>query len=66
MALLMTCPNRSVHGWDIIVTKHGETLVFDKRINSKLDFVTVTKTAIQRTICVQLTLMSTSPTRQHT
>eukprot|EP00479_Gromia_sphaerica_P009844 TRINITY_DN4291_c0_g1_i2.p1 TRINITY_DN4291_c0_g1~~TRINITY_DN4291_c0_g1_i2.p1 ORF type:complete len:158 (+),score=22.58 TRINITY_DN4291_c0_g1_i2:727-1200(+) len=44
MALLMTCPNRSVYGWDIVVTKRGDTLVFDKRANSQINFVTVNET----------------------
>jgi len=40
LAVLMAAP-RSVASWDVVVTKKGDRLVFDKRPNSKLDYFTV-------------------------
>jgi len=44
LAQLMTAP-RSVYPWDIIVTKVGSKLFFDKRDGSQFDFLTVNETA---------------------
>jgi len=38
---LLMAATRSVAPWDVIVTKTGDMLVFDKRPNSKIDFQTV-------------------------
>lgn len=40
LATLMCAP-RSTYPWDIVITKRGDVLVFDKRTNSSLDFLTV-------------------------
>lgn len=46
-ALLTTlmCVTRSVYPWDIVITRHGDQLWFDKRPNSSLDFLTNGETA---------------------
>eukprot|EP00299_Pterocystis_sp_00344_P007021 c2066_g1_i1.p1 GENE.c2066_g1_i1~~c2066_g1_i1.p1 ORF type:complete len:560 (+),score=119.84 c2066_g1_i1:50-1729(+) len=44
LATLMTSP-RSVFSWDIVVTKKGDQLFFDKRDNSTFDHLTVSETA---------------------
>ena len=40
LAALMCAP-RSAYPWDVVVTRRGDTLFFDKRTNSSLDFLTV-------------------------
>ncbi|KAL4449000.1 hypothetical protein ABPG77_007717 [Micractinium sp. CCAP 211/92] len=44
LATLMCAP-RSTYPWDIVITKRGDVLVFDKRTNSSLDFLTNGETA---------------------
>ncbi|KAI7845745.1 hypothetical protein COHA_000661 [Chlorella ohadii] len=44
LATLMCAP-RSNYPWDIVITKRGDVLVFDKRANSSLDFLTNGETA---------------------
>ncbi|GAB4820222.1 hypothetical protein N2152v2_007268 [Parachlorella kessleri] len=46
-ALLTTimCAPRSVYPWDIVITRRGGQLFFDKRANSSLDFLTNGETA---------------------
>lgn len=44
LAVLM-CATRSNLPWDIVVTKIGTKLLFDKRDNSPIDFVSVDETA---------------------
>ena len=41
----LMCATRSVYPWDIVITKRGEQLWFDKRPNSSLDFLTNGETA---------------------
>jgi translation initiation factor 3 subunit D len=40
LATLMCAP-RSSYPWDVVITKKGDLLMFDKRTNSSLDFLTV-------------------------
>lgn len=40
LTTLMTAP-RSVYPWDVVITRRGDQLFFDKRANSSLDFLTV-------------------------
>jgi len=40
LALLMSA-DKSVNSWDVVVTKDGDNLFFDKRPNSRIDFLTV-------------------------
>ena len=40
LATLM-CATRSTYPWDVVITKRGGVLMFDKRTNSSLDFLTV-------------------------
>lgn len=40
LAALM-CASRSTYPWDVVITRRGDVLVFDKRTNSSLDFLTV-------------------------
>jgi translation initiation factor 3 subunit D len=44
LAHLMSCA-RSVFPWDIVVTKIGDKLFFDKRDNSQFDYLTVCETS---------------------
>ena len=44
LAFLMTAP-RSVYSWDIVVTRIGDNLFFDKRDCPDLDLLTVSETA---------------------
>jgi len=44
LALLMSC-TRSVYPWDIVVNRVGNTIIFDKRDNSRFDYLTVNETA---------------------
>ena len=44
---VIMCVARSVFPWDIIVTKKGSQLFFDKRENSELDYITVNETAAE-------------------
>merc|ERR1719326_473072 len=44
IASLMSA-GRSVYGWDLVVTKIADKLVFDKRDGGSLDFLTVNETA---------------------
>jgi hypothetical protein len=37
----LMCAPRSTYPWDIVISKRGNVLVFDKRANSSLDFLTV-------------------------
>lgn len=37
----LMCAPRSTYPWDLVVTRSGDTLIFDKRTNSSLDFLTV-------------------------
>lgn len=39
------CAAKSVYSWDIVVTKVGDKLFFDKREGSTLDLLTVNETA---------------------
>ncbi|EFN52468.1 hypothetical protein CHLNCDRAFT_32503 [Chlorella variabilis] len=39
------CASRSTYPWDLVITKRGDVLVFDKRTNSSLDFLTNGETA---------------------
>ena len=41
----LMCAPRSVYSWDIVVTRAGDKLFFDKRDGSNLDFLTVAETA---------------------
>lgn len=41
----LMCAPRSVYSWDIVVTKAGGKLFFDKRDGSNLDYLTVAETA---------------------
>lgn len=49
LAFLMTAP-RSVYSWDLIVTRVGERLFFDKRDNSQFDYLTVNETATDHSV----------------
>ena len=40
LATLMCAP-RSTYPWDVVITKQGGVLLFDKRANSSLDYLTV-------------------------
>ena len=40
LSVLMAA-NKSVHGWDVLVKKVGGKLIFDKRSDSKLDYLSV-------------------------
>jgi translation initiation factor 3 subunit D len=40
LAVMMAAP-RSVTSWDLVVTRKGKTLIFDKRADSRIDYVTV-------------------------
>jgi hypothetical protein len=40
LATLMCAP-RSTYPWDVVITKRGGVLLFDKRANSSLDYLTV-------------------------
>ncbi|PSC69167.1 eukaryotic translation initiation factor 3 subunit D-like [Micractinium conductrix] len=44
MCALMCAP-RSQYPWDVVITKTGDALIFDKRMNSSLDFLTNGETA---------------------
>lgn len=44
VAVLMSCP-RSVYSWDLIVTKKGDTIFFDKRHKSSIDSMSVNETS---------------------
>ena len=46
LAHLMAC-QRSVYPWDIVVTKVGDRVLFDKRSDSQLDYLTVNETAYE-------------------
>ncbi|KRX68547.1 Eukaryotic translation initiation factor 3 subunit D [Trichinella sp. T9] len=46
IATLMCC-TRSVYPWDIVIHRIGNKLFFDKRSSSKIDFPTVSETAIE-------------------
>eukprot|EP01135_Chromosphaera_perkinsii_P006193 Nk52_evm10s442 gene=Nk52_evmTU10s442 len=46
LATLMACP-RSVYSWDIVVTRKGDQLFFDKREDSDLDYLTINETALE-------------------
>ncbi|KRZ16895.1 Eukaryotic translation initiation factor 3 subunit D [Trichinella zimbabwensis] len=46
IATLMCC-TRSVYPWDIVIHRIGNKLFFDKRSTSKIDFPTVSETAIE-------------------
>ncbi|KAK9826613.1 hypothetical protein WJX74_005621 [Apatococcus lobatus] len=41
----LMCTTRSVYSWDIVVTRAGDKLFFDKRDGSSLDMLTVAETA---------------------
>ncbi|KAK9817128.1 hypothetical protein WJX72_009970 [[Myrmecia] bisecta] len=41
----LMCAPRSVYSWDIVVTRAGDKLFFDKRDGSNLDLLTVAETA---------------------
>jgi translation initiation factor 3 subunit D len=41
----LMCSTRSVYSWDIVVTRAGDKLFFDKRDSSGLDDLTVAETA---------------------
>ena len=41
----LMCTQRSVYSWDMIITRKGDSLWFDKRANSVLDQETVNETA---------------------
>lgn len=41
----LMCAPRSVYSWDIVVTRAGDKLFFDKRDGSNLDYLTVAETA---------------------
>lgn len=41
----LMCATRSVYSWDIIVTRVGDKVFFDKRDQSALDYLTVAETA---------------------
>ncbi|KAL4852873.1 Eukaryotic translation initiation factor 3 subunit D [Chlorella vulgaris] len=41
----LMCAPRSTYPWDIVISKRGNVLVFDKRANSSLDFLTNGETA---------------------
>lgn len=41
----LMCGPRSVYSWDIVVTRAGDKLFFDKRDGSNLDLLTVAETA---------------------
>lgn len=43
LAVLMTAP-RAVRGWDLVLTRKGKTLFFDKRRGSRADLPTVAET----------------------
>jgi len=42
---MLMCSTRSVYSWDVIITKQGQKLFFDKRDNSSLDMVSVNENA---------------------
>jgi translation initiation factor 3 subunit D len=44
LAHLMSA-QRSVYPWDVVVKKAGNTVIFDKRADSEIDFLTVNETA---------------------
>jgi translation initiation factor 3 subunit D len=46
LAALMCCP-KSVFSWDIVITKKGNHLVFDKRPGGPLDLLTVNENAAE-------------------
>ena len=46
LAHLMAC-QRSIYPWDIVVTKVGKTVLFDKRRDSQIDYLTVNETAYE-------------------
>jgi translation initiation factor 3 subunit D len=39
------CAAKSVYSWDVVVTRVGDKLFFDKREGSSLDLLTVNETA---------------------
>lgn len=41
----MMCSTRSVYSWDIVATRIGDKLFFDKRDRSDFDYLTVSETA---------------------
>lgn len=41
----LMCAPRSVYSWDIVATRAGDKLFFDKRDGSNLDLLTVAETA---------------------
>jgi translation initiation factor 3 subunit D len=46
LAHLMAC-QRSIYSWDVVVKKVGKTVLFDKRSDSNIDYLTVSETAYQ-------------------
>ncbi|KAK9458958.1 eukaryotic translation initiation factor 3 subunit D [Lipomyces oligophaga] len=44
---MLMCSPRSIYPWDIVVTREGNKLFFDKREGSPLDFVSVNENAIE-------------------
>ena len=42
---MLMCAPRSVYSWDIIITRHGNKIYFDKRDGASIDLVTVNENA---------------------
>jgi translation initiation factor 3 subunit D len=42
---MLMCATKSVYSWDMVITKRGNQLFFDKRDNASLDMVTVNENA---------------------
>jgi translation initiation factor 3 subunit D len=45
------CAAKSVYSWDVVVTRVGDKLFFDKREGSSLDLLTVNETAPEQVGC---------------
>jgi hypothetical protein len=45
------CAAKSVYSWDVVVTRVGDKLFFDKREGSTIDLLTVNETAPEQ-VCV--------------
>lgn len=48
------CAAKSVYSWDVVVTRVGDKLFFDKREGSTLDLLTVNETAPEQVSRVSL------------